>query len=1088
MSEAGPLARGLTVGQQLGPYRLEEAVGAGGIARVFKARGPDGGPIAIKVLHPSSLETDEERRFQREYRALARLRHPNIVQVHEAGVHDGYPWIAMEYVEGADLDATVEGWADLEPKERWRRSERILRGLCAALEAVHELGLVHRDLKPANVLVSADGVAKLSDFGVVKDRHGDTTALTRHGNLVGTVAFMAPEQITHEAVDPRTDLYSLGAVLYVMLTGRRPIEADSVTAFLARHLSHVPPPPSTVQPEVPRRLEVVCQRLLYKDPGQRYPSARAVLAALDDLRDPDALPLRGREALLRAARERLGTLGEGAAGLVVLEGPPLSGRTATLDALAGLAGEGGLRVGRASGPSPVTELLRDLGGPAATTPLARHLRALAAGVRGRPTLLLVDDLDRAPERMGDALVRLVEKLSEEGEAVLVVASGAEAAGGLAPVSEAAGARWRLGGLPRRALAQMLRDRGVRGATAGALASRMLRELGGLPGAVHAQVQALTEAGWLTSREGRLVPSRPPADLAAAPLPIPEGAQRTLEAELAGLDPELLTLLEALTMLDRAASRDELAHLLDGSPPVDAGRAFIAEDEQGVHLSRPFAAPVIRARMDRSARRAWHDRIAEHLIRTRRRAGAPDIGHHLEASGRPSEAYPWYVRAARLAARHQQHAEVLGWCARARAVRRPGEARLSPDQACTLRRRLFQYEGEAHLARGGWEAAREPLEQAVDAARELGDAVALTRALGALGRAWYRLGRFAEATPILEEALMVGTPDQPERAPAVRALADLRLRERRFDEARALWDEALRTARQAGSRDAEARARRGLAHLRALSGDLPGASQELDRALDLLRGGSAHRVRAGVLARAIELDLAGARFAGARHRAEELVELVTTRDLSDRAGEAWFLAGEVRARTHQGAAEEAADRATPLLRGPGGRNSLGLRLARLWLDLGRPDRAAELLPDQGAAMAPDPVEDPSGSTAALRARLEATRRPEQARDLARWCLVRPPATLVLSQAARLEDVGWALLDAGHASDARRAAKEGLALLQGPGLDGLRLRLLRLFHAADPDPRVAEALETLLRRVLARQPPALRADLASHPHLEPFLTRR
>lgn len=263
-------------GDQAGPYRLLAGLGVGGMASVYRAEGPYG-LVAVKILHPSRVTTEELKRFQREYLTLKRLDHPNVVRVFDTGSQNGHPWLAMELVEGTDLGTLLERWEQDSPPDRFEQVEKILKGLCEALAYVHEQGIVHRDLKPGNVLITKEGVAKLSDFGVVKDTDHFTTNLTMVGRLIGTVAFMAPEQITGEPVDARADLYSLGALLYNMLTLKRPIQADSIAGYLARHLSESPRPPSEIEPRTPSHLERVCLKLLEKSlPGAMAPPARCL--------------------------------------------------------------------------------------------------------------------------------------------------------------------------------------------------------------------------------------------------------------------------------------------------------------------------------------------------------------------------------------------------------------------------------------------------------------------------------------------------------------------------------------------------------------------------------------------------------------------------------------------------------------------------------------------------------------------------------------------------------------------------------------------------------------------------------------------
>ena len=176
-----------TPGDRVGPYVLQELLGVGGMATVYKATDDTGGIFAVKILHPGKAQTDELRRFRREFLALRDLRHPGIVQVYQAGAHGDYPWIAMEYVDGSDLGSLVDRWMANPPPNRFPQVERLLRGLCEALSYLHDRGLIHRDLKPSNVLVTQSGEAKLTDFGVVKAPGAFTTQLTVAGKLVGTL-------------------------------------------------------------------------------------------------------------------------------------------------------------------------------------------------------------------------------------------------------------------------------------------------------------------------------------------------------------------------------------------------------------------------------------------------------------------------------------------------------------------------------------------------------------------------------------------------------------------------------------------------------------------------------------------------------------------------------------------------------------------------------------------------------------------------------------------------------------------------------------------------------------------------------------
>ena len=397
-----------TPGDQVGPYVLRELLGVGGMATVYRATDDTGSVCAVKILHPGKAQTDEVKRFEREFLALRDLRHPSVVQVYEAGVAGDYPWIAMEYVEGSDLGSLVDRWTANPPRDRFAQAERILRGLCEGLTIIHDKGLIHRDLKPSNVMVTASGEAKLTDFGVVKAPGEFSTQLTVAGKLVGTVAFMSPEQITGDPVTPASDLYSLGAVLYVLLTMRRPIEADNVAGYLARHITETPRLPSLIDSNVPPHLEQICMHLLKKEPSQRPSSAREVLAQLDGEIEPPARELFGRSAEMEWLNSHLDGVERGAGGLVLVSGEVGSGRTALLESFVDAVRLSGVTVAAASGARSelVGQLARQLPHQAAGGATWLGL-STAAGLQ--PTVLVVDDIDHMDERNRTGMNQLLRQ-------------------------------------------------------------------------------------------------------------------------------------------------------------------------------------------------------------------------------------------------------------------------------------------------------------------------------------------------------------------------------------------------------------------------------------------------------------------------------------------------------------------------------------------------------------------------------------------------------------------------------------------------------------------------------------------------------
>ena len=242
--------------------------------------------VAVKVLHPDLIEnTDVVKRFQREARAAARLHHPNIITLYIVGeTANGIPFAVMEFVEGNSLAGELEVHGRFDSA----RTIHIARQISGALTEAHANGVIHRDLKPANILLrnqpSAPGLVKVVDFGIAKLSHdADQSRLSQTGAIFGTPHYLSPEQATGGDVDPRSDLYSLGVVLYEMLSGRVPFHADNGIDVLVRHVREAPRPISDLGIDVPTALEDLVLRLLEKRPADRYQTAGSVDDALAEL-------------------------------------------------------------------------------------------------------------------------------------------------------------------------------------------------------------------------------------------------------------------------------------------------------------------------------------------------------------------------------------------------------------------------------------------------------------------------------------------------------------------------------------------------------------------------------------------------------------------------------------------------------------------------------------------------------------------------------------------------------------------------------------------------------------------------------------
>jgi hypothetical protein len=272
----------LEPGSQLAGYRIEGIAGGGGMGVVYRAtQAALDRTVALKVIAPGLAEDDEFRtRFKRESRLAASIEHQNVIPIYEAGEADGVLFLSMRYVEGTDLRSLLDREGSLEP----HRATRIVAQVAEALDAAHGAGLVHRDVKPGNILIAPGEHVYLTDFGLTK-RAASQSALTKTGALVGTIDYVAPEQVEGFRVDARSDVYALACVLYHLLTGRVPYDKPSDMARLFAHVNEPPPLPSAVEPGVPHELDEVVVRGMAKDPDERYQSAgdlgRAALAGAE---------------------------------------------------------------------------------------------------------------------------------------------------------------------------------------------------------------------------------------------------------------------------------------------------------------------------------------------------------------------------------------------------------------------------------------------------------------------------------------------------------------------------------------------------------------------------------------------------------------------------------------------------------------------------------------------------------------------------------------------------------------------------------------------------------------------------------------
>lgn len=269
---------------RIGPYRLVSKLGAGGMGEVYLAQDTRlGRQVAVKILpREFSVDADRRRRFLLEAKAASALNHPNVVTVHDFGHEGETDYFVMEYIPGKSLDLLI-------PHNGLKAREALHYGIqiADAVAYAHGSGILHRDLKPANVIITGTGTAKVLDFGLAKVITSDVTRSleTRDGMILGTAAYMSPEQADGKPVDTRSDIFSFGSMLYEMVTGRRPFHRESVASTIAAIVHDEPIPANAAAEEVPAEVSAVIERCLRKDPAQRFGKMAEIKAALEHVRE-----------------------------------------------------------------------------------------------------------------------------------------------------------------------------------------------------------------------------------------------------------------------------------------------------------------------------------------------------------------------------------------------------------------------------------------------------------------------------------------------------------------------------------------------------------------------------------------------------------------------------------------------------------------------------------------------------------------------------------------------------------------------------------------------------------------------------------
>lgn len=765
--EIGGLA--LTSGDRIGPYIFRRPVGKGGMAHVLLGLDPDGNAVALKVLKSSRISTGLTR-FKREFRALARLRHPNVIRVDAYGDLHGHPYIAMEYVEGTDLHQEIQRFRTMKPEDKYHRIEEILVDLCRALAYIHRRGLIHRDLKPSNVLIDLQNRCKLTDFGIVKDLDpaADTAIST---TLVGTWAYASPEQINGQPIDHRSDLYSLGVILFAMLTGRRPFVAKDLAGYLELHRTHRAPAPRTLDARIPPHLDDICQRLLRKNPRDRFRSAQEILFRLEQLdvttdTEPGAFepPMVGREAEEAEIAEVVAALTRGEGRLVLIEGDEGSGKTRMLDHLVAHAQALGLTVisdrvrPREVAGAPLVRLTRrfaqELGtgaapnlapaiaafaeegrspaGNARERLMEASAEALGALLEGGPVVIAIDDLHESQAPTLDGLTNLVRRhLGTDPRAFLLAATyrGDRVPPRLHALAHGAGGvpakRIFLGPLSVTAIGALSEALLGSGRPALALAERLLKETDGNPLFITLFLQHLMAQGLLARTPQGWRITADVDEIVSGHLDIPAGVRQVVRARLQPLDPEQRELVEAIAVYGREVDLDLLLDVLDIDEDV-VGELIDGLEELGILRQRrvgelvtvDFAhskyADVLYRELHLERRGELHRRVAA-VLEVRHggeSAAAEMIGEHYRRAGDAGKAWQHLVAAARRLRDRGLPNEAWDLTQRAAMLEDAARVDLDPPTYVQIRRELLRVRADVLQLRAEWADARDALEQAL----------------------------------------------------------------------------------------------------------------------------------------------------------------------------------------------------------------------------------------------------------------------------------------------------------------------------------------------------------------------------------------
>lgn len=945
---------GVAIGVAIGPYVVEGSLGRGGTARVLVVRDTrDDHLAAMKLLLPVGDAEAAHSRLRREFRALQRLQHPNLARVEEWGLWGGRPWFTMELVEGESLRDQMPRWAELEPADRFARVRDTLVQAARALAYVHERGLIHRDVSPGNLLIRPDGLVKLTDFGLVSEVD---SGLTTDGEILGTLAHTAPEQLSGQPIDGRADLYALGTVLYQMLTGRKPFVAHTVQGWIEKHLRERPRPPHELEPLVPDLLDRVCVRLLEKDPNARFASAAHLLFVLGDqepleARDrwpPRSVGRRDVKAWARSVVEDVAAGRKGAALLMV--GAAGAGKTRLLDHIERVTRRRGVTVARGRcqlhdrpfgaftaiyetlrGDDPPEVLTRAFGppdgAPAERYPVVAAMRVLIE--QAAPCVILLDQVERADAATRELLDYLVRNTLELADlpVAFVLAGETTEANPIPLPSLGTAHRHTLTPLTPSEVEELVLTFLPDDAASTALAKRLHAETHGSPAYLADMLRGLVDEGlmvrdgarWLLTLEApdiertRLpLPASLRAVLAARLEPIPEDAReigRVLAIARSSLD--LDTVVESAPFAE-ARVMDALDDLVDAGIVIERRTG----DLERFELTHARYRDVLLDGLEQDDLRRRHrvlGEILERRYRHRPHEAVEALAWHFEQAGLPPKAYAYLAQTGWKHIRRGLHEEGLLYLDRALLAEpkaRPFLMLSEADQKLA-ETRIARARCLYHLGR--WDEALAESLSAVALATTLRDNRLLAKAETRVGGILRTQSRSKEARVHLEAALRAADEahDVSLLPRALYHLGAIAWGDGALDDAERCWNRALEVSRQVGDGRGEGMAYNGLGILDMCRGRPTEARTLLERSAEIFRSVGVLDYLAVARVNLIELSLC----TGSLRRALQLAEttLAEARELGHPLGQSLGLTWRARVLLALGRTDEARRHATEALR-------------------------------------------------------------------------------------------------------------------------------------------------------------------------------